>query len=301
MLNRSARRRLSLALKRRRQQFDAAESKKKGESKPSNLRSPTFYKSSAIRMVARATRAKKTNYQTENAQHGSNEASLAKSTRTIATFTKVLAFIGLLSALVSGLQWREMNSSGTQADKLIEANGRLAAAAQQSADISDKNLVATQRAWVGSIDANIASGSIGTSIKGTVLYVNSGREPARFQADVSEFVYRRNDWADGRVATIDFFKDECLSKESIVGQRFAWPTTGFTSYSAHAPNVSIPQIGIATWSDDIINGEAIMTLQGCFIYEAFGNVHHTAFCYFYDSKISDMQHLNICPIGNGVN
>jgi len=302
MPSRLVRRRLGLALKRRREQLDARAAEEQRKEKPRSFFGSAFFKPSAIRMIAGTSRAAKTNHQTENAEHRANEASLAKSTGTIATFTKVLAAIGLLSAGVSFFQWREMNSSGAQADKLIEANKNLAAAAQQSANTSDKNLIATQRAWVGTTDANISGGTISAPVKGTVFYVNSGREPARFHPDASEYVYSRGSWDSGSAeSAIVANKEQCFSIKQVDGQQFVWPSTGLSSYIAHVPSKRIPQPGVVAWSDDIVKGNDIFVIDGCFVYEAFGEIHHTAFCYFYDSKMTDMQHLNICTFGNDVN
>jgi hypothetical protein len=133
MPSRLVRRRLALALKRRREQLDARAAEKQRKEKPQGLFREALFKPSAVRMIARSAGAEKTNQQTENAEHRANEASLAQSTRTIARFTTALVFVGILSALVSCLQWHEMSKSGTQADKLIESNKTLAAAAQDQA------------------------------------------------------------------------------------------------------------------------------------------------------------------------
>src|SRR5271166_4792807 len=195
-----------------------------------------------------------------------------------------------------------MNSSGSQADRLIEANGKLATAAQKSADISDKNLIATQRAWIGPVDANITQGTPYTIVKATVLYINTGKEPAKFQLTGVENLYTREQWDNGQAATsLTKGKSDCFNTATITGTRFAWPTTGFSNYFAHIPEGRVPQPGVVVWTDRLNNGDDLMTVQGCIIYEAFGEIHHTAFCYFYDRRLSDMSHLNICTVGNDVN
>jgi hypothetical protein len=75
----------------------------------------------------------------------------------------------------------EMHDAGAQTDKLIDANAKLAGAAQESADTAIKNMIATQRAWVGTVDASIVKSEIGIPIKGIAAYINSGREPAKFR------------------------------------------------------------------------------------------------------------------------
>jgi hypothetical protein len=40
-------------------------------------------------------------------------------------------------------------------------------------------------------------------------------------------------------------------------------------------------------------------LQGCFVYQTFKEIHHSAFCYFYHpSLINDLPNLGICGAGN---
>jgi uncharacterized cupin superfamily protein len=199
-------------------------------------------------------------------------------------------------------QLNEMKSGAAQTDKLIDANVKLADAAQKSADTADKGLIATQRAWVGTIDANIAQSELTTPIKGNIIYINSGKEPSKFSGSVTEYVYNRNEWTGWKASNeIVTNQQECLTISSIEGFRFAWPSTGFNTYLIHFPDKQIPQNGVAAWTNEIKTWENILAVQGCITYEAFSAIHHTAFCYFYDSRMTDMAHLNICGIGNYVN
>jgi hypothetical protein len=199
-------------------------------------------------------------------------------------------------------QLKEMHDAGAQTDKLVDANVKLAGAAQKSADAADKNLIASQRAWVGTVDATIIKSGIGTPIKGTAAYINSGREPAKISPSAAEYLYTRDEWNSGKaVEYILTRQQECLNIQSIAGFRFAWPTSGFSNYFMHFPEGQIPQVGVIPWSDRINEGQDILVVQGCIVYEAFGDIHHTAFCYDYDSRTSDLAHLNICTVGNYVN
>lgn len=199
-------------------------------------------------------------------------------------------------------QLQEMRDAENDSKILIKANVSLATAAQQSADIANKNLVATQRAWVGPTDATLIKSQDETLIKGTVSYVNSGREPAKMNGDGTEYIYSRDDWNSGRASvSIEERQNACLAANKIDGARFAWPTTGFNSYLIHFPEGQIPQNGVLVWTKDIDDGSSIVALQGCILYEAFSQLHHTAFCYFYDSKTSDIAHLSICNTGNYTN
>jgi hypothetical protein len=170
------------------------------------------------------------------------------------------------------------------------------------ADASNKTVVAAQRAWLGAIDAAIVRSDNSTVIKGTVTYVNSGHEPARYQvigAGPEERVYNRLDWNAGVFSNALLAKqEECKNTNTIVGFQSAWPTTGQSNYSLHFPSATIPQIGAAAWSDGINSGEDIVTVQGCFVYETVAKVRHTAFCLFYDARMTDVSHLSFCTVGN---
>jgi hypothetical protein len=249
------------------------------------------------------------NNQDIDSEHRDNERSMRNSTMAIAGLTGVLALVGFISSVFSGLQWvaikgqwKEMHDAGADSKKLIDANVKLSAAAQQYADTANKNLVATQRAWVGPTDASIVKSADYTIVKGAASYVNSGHEPAKMNVWGKEFTYSRDNWEHGKASSeIEARKNECLAIPSITGARFAWPTSGFNAYTVHFPDGQIPQNGVAVWTPEIDNGSAIVVLQGCIAYEAFNEIHRSAFCYFYDSKMSDIAHLNVCNVGNEIN
>lgn len=168
-------------------------------------------------------------------------------------------------------QLQAMHDAALDSKKLIDANVKLADAAQNSAATADQNLIATQRAWVGTTDASIVGPLPVGIIKGTVSYVNSGKEPAKFSAIAKESLYSRDEWAHGSaVGSIVAYQESCLKVSAISGFRFAWPTTGFQTYFFHFPEGQIPQAGVVGWSDRIRNGEDIVAIQGCITYEAFG-------------------------------
>jgi hypothetical protein len=225
-----------------------------------------------------------------------------------AAATVIIALATIVNVIYVSGQLSEMKSGNARTDKLIASNADLASAAKtqgeatkEQAKTASASLIASQRAWIGSTDAAIVKSPVGTLIKGTVSYINSGREPAKLQAAALEYVYTRTEWDTG-VAGDSIVKrqDDCLGTKTIGWFRFAWPTTGFTNYFMQVPGVRIPEIGAVAWSDNINKGDSIVAIQGCIIYEAFQAIHHTAFCYDYDARITDMAHLNICTVGNAV-
>jgi hypothetical protein len=109
------------SLMRRHQKHRPSRPTQKGKRKSSRHERAASLKKTSLRMIARAQRRQEYARQLENAEHSADETSLAKSTRTIATFTKALDFVGLLSAGISVFQWREMNSGGVDTHALAEA------------------------------------------------------------------------------------------------------------------------------------------------------------------------------------
>ena len=113
------------------------------ESSADRQRKPSYFKRAALlkgasgRVISGAKRRNEAAQERENAEHRASEASLAKSTRTVATFTRALVFVGLLSAFISFFQWREMNNSSEQIERAIGATNRQA----KAMDVSN-------RAWI---------------------------------------------------------------------------------------------------------------------------------------------------------
>ncbi len=95
--------------------------------------------------------------------------------------TLILALATAYLAWVANRQLDEMKSGGEQTATIIKANKKLAEAAQKSASVSEKTLIASQRAWIKAevgvsgpliFDQNGASASIAFKI------TNFGTAPA---------------------------------------------------------------------------------------------------------------------------
>lgn len=138
-------------------------------------------------------------------------------------FTAVIAIATVINLFIVNGQLKEMHDSGTDEKKIIDANVKLANAAQESAKTANDNFVATQRAWVGTTDAMLVVSPLSVgSIKGSVTYVNSGREPEKFSASADEFVYPSETWTSGRAGTSILARQQsCLHISEVPGFRFA--------------------------------------------------------------------------------
>jgi hypothetical protein len=112
----------------------------------------------------------------------------------------------------------------------------------------------------------------------------------------------KDDWNNGSaISDIVRFQNKCVSG-SITGvpSGVAFPTmTLGASYQLHigAEPHKMPEKGAIVVTPILISGDQILTFRGCFTYETLEKAHHTAFCYFYDAKVTDINHLNYCTVG----
>jgi len=233
------------------------------------------------------------------AGHTASETALVRATQRLRDFTLALVLVSLISAVISYLQWQEIHDGSADTHVLAQAAENQAKAVTANAKTAQDALVNSQRSWVGTTDASVIVGNPGSIISGNILYVNSGREPARVEMMHGEFVYSADNWDNGNaVADISRNEAACRQKSTISVNRYAWPTTGFNAYSLRFGTGKIPQFGVAVWNDDIAAGRSIVTVQGCITYETVKTLHHTTFCYYFKAKDTEPIHLGICDFGN---
>jgi hypothetical protein len=217
-------------------------------------------------------------------------------------------------------QLTEMRSASVQTKQLIETNAKLAeiatqqaAAAVKQAEATDKeanamtqnaqaahdNMIASQRAWLGPLTATINSVQKDKGFDGIIQYQNTGKEPAVdvFPSAIGK-TYSLDEWNNGTaVQDIDSAANSCLAFTELPhGLGVAYPTVGFSTYQFHF-DTSKGQTPISA-TDDMIAGQAVFKIQGCFIYRTVGGVHHSAFCYFYQANFTTLPNLNICTVGS---
>ncbi len=228
---------------------------------------------------------------------------------TVARWTVMLTLVGCAGiyfnwktlGAIQG-QLNEMKSGSVDAHNLAQSAADQARAAAQSAATAQENFLSSQRSWVGTIGANLAAGIVGSILRGNVVYVNSGREPAKIQISLDEYTFSSDEWNNGfAVNAIDHKSVECARSNLIQGDRFAWPTNGFNSYNISFPNGTVPQRGIIIWTPEMVSGQAVITVQGCILYMTVNTIHHTSFCYYFKARETDASHLGICTVGSGAN
>ena len=162
--------------------------------------------------------------------------------------------------------------------------------------------IGTQRAWIGPTEANIASGLVvGRPIKVAITYANTGREPGTaFTANGIFKVFNITEWNDGSATKyFNEYIDKCMSSTSTGGS-VSFPTSGASQYRLYQDSSAeaIPEAARIVASQRLIEGADVIALTECFVYHSISKIHHTSFCYYYNAKVSDVAHLNICNGGS---
>jgi hypothetical protein len=138
-------------------------------------------------------------------------------------------------------------------------------------------------------------------LQATVLFGNSGRQPAPTLTLMIPKIYSLEEWNNGTAsADIEKFKTECLQLPmNDQNARITFPTTGFNNFIIRYDGTqqNIRDVQKLSISPDLIGGKEIAAFEGCFVYRTSGQVHRTSICYFYQAKVSDVAHLNYCTVG----
>jgi hypothetical protein len=180
--------------------------------------------------------------------------------------------IGIVVAIIYGLQLSQM----------IESNR-----------LTRDSLIANSRAWISPVNANITSEiSKNAPLEFSITYTNSGRSPA---LDVHP-VYSldkipSSKFADNSINDFIEGKDVCEGVDIKPGAQVAYPDL---------PDTFMFKVALPGWIDDgVISGETTMLARMCFVYKTMGQVHHTAFCYYYRVGSSPAnKQMNVCPVGS---
>jgi len=215
----------------------------------------------------------------------------------------------LYQAYIFSGQLDEMKGASVQTNKLVGANAALAEAAAKQANAADKqanalseaakvsreNMIAAERAWIGPRNAKIEGTiEVGKPFEIIVEYANSGREPELdFIYTLDAFQETAEDETNGvALAKIRAYLKGCQAIQSLSGGQVVFPSTGFSSYNlSTAINAEIVD-------QALVNGDATLIVQGCFLYKSFNIIRHSYFCYFYKAKKTKPANLNICVAGH---
>jgi hypothetical protein len=264
--------------------------------------------SDAAAKIATAIEALRDAQQTQTSHDDHNE----KINITLAVVTIFLVF---LTVVFTGASWwvfsgqlTEMRSAGEQTKQIIEANTKLveaatqqAAAATETAKTSRESYLAAQRAWVGPLTVTVGAIQKDKGIAGTMLYQNTGKEPAaNFYPAFVVKVYSLDEWNNGdAVKDIKTYSDDCLKITNLPnGLQVVYPSTGLSSYQLTFDTEKQSEPNKVIVNDDMTSGKSIFALKGCFTYKSIKEFHHSAFCFYYLANFSTLPNLSICIIGN---
>jgi hypothetical protein len=189
------------------------------------------------------------------------------------------------------------------AQRAADASARAADAATEQSEIattqsqnSDRALILAQRAWVGPTIAAIEEElELGKPLKVSIQYANSGRGPALnfiYAGDV--FAATTADDANGVIAAkVDADFKGCRAATTLRAGQVVFPTVANTTNN----------LRITTKDEfvdqEIINGEKMIIVDGCFIYKSFDVVRHSYFCYYFKNKKTKRDGLSYCENGAG--
>jgi hypothetical protein len=207
-----------------------------------------------------------------------------------------------MQAQVTAMQGQltEMKAAEDRSDQLVEINrqlaeaaGKQAQAAIDSAQTAQASMVASQRAWVGPRNAksDIAP-EIGKDLKIVVEYQNTGREPA-LETIFDAEAFAAPDSAESGVRINDFIA-QCKIKWKPTQKGVVFPAgPTSSSYELTAP------MDANSIDQDVIDGNKVIFIDGCFNYKSAGGIHRTSFCYYFSSaKKTKPANWNICGVGN---
>jgi hypothetical protein len=133
----------------------------------------------------------------------------------------------------------------------------------------------------------------GNGVKFAINYQNSGRQPATsFLTNAKPFVITSQEDKNGAIMAETVKNiNACLALSPITGAQVVYPSTGF---SGNQLTVSFDKNLIDA---DVVSGEKIIGVNGCFVYETFSTPHHSTFCFFYKTGVTNMPNMNFCPTG----
>ncbi len=205
----------------------------------------------------------------ENHQRQTNENALVRSAKRTSAATIWIAIFGLCTVaaalaqiIVFYFQWRELNRSN---------------------DINWRVYVGGERARIGPTSGTFQGDWSKGPISLKFLYGNTGRDAAQMAITSQNSDFSREWWKNGNAAAdITRFQQSCLAMTKLPQGKeviTAYPTTGPGSYQfteeLDTPFFKTPD------ATGIANGNRIMTLKGCIVYLTIGEIHHSAFCYYY--------------------
>jgi hypothetical protein len=171
-----------------------------------------------------------------------------------------------------------MHDAGKQTEKLIEAT------------------LGQQRAWVGPYAAKIETPlplSLQEDWVVSFQYQNTGREPARyFTPSFGAFIASAAQFASGDyMKTVQKSVTDCKNTWLQEPSEVVYPITSGLGGAGYMRRLTLSKMKLF----DVMEGNRVLVIPGCFVYETLGQTRHSTFCYFFKGGFSKPDNLNICP------
>jgi hypothetical protein len=167
--------------------------------------------------------------------------------------------------------------------------------AKDAAAASHESLVAAQRAWVGPTGGQI-EGAVAdkADVKIVVNYQNSGREPGiGFNYTIEPKIIGADDPSAGQ--WIEKNSSDCKNRAPTPGSQVVNPSNGGITGGGYQMRGTL---GKSLIDKDVISGNKVIYVVGCFAYQTFAVSHHSSFCFFYKAGVSSLPNMNFCAFGN---
>ena len=156
-----------------------------------------------------------------------------------------------------------------------------------------------ERALIGPTAGIMETPTPGLGLKTSIFYSNFGKSPAKYTDSSVYRTFTRGEWDDGTATkSIQNYRKACMSAEGTSTSTDVLFPTNINNAKAIKLNTGDARNSktyIAT--SELISGGVIFAQMGCFVYETQNDIHHTAFCYFYDVRTTQLPALNICAVG----
>ena len=189
----------------------------------------------------------------------------------------------------------QADAAKTAADAAVKA----ADAATKQSENSDKSLIQAQRAWAGPRNASFAAEpTVGKPVEIAIDYQNSGHEPAvGFVYFTEPFLISQAEGNNGvAIAKIQNYMQSCQATKEWQGGSVIYPTVS-SGFGGGGYSLTLKSKDDLI-DDDVVKGDNVVIVQGCFLYRTFATARHSYFCYFYKQGMTKIQSLNICPSGH---
>jgi hypothetical protein len=197
--------------------------------------------------------------------------------------TIVIAIFAIVSAVVAGLQWNAM---------------------KRAEELTRESIIAANRAWLAPSSFEMSGAIEDGAPKIVVHFQNIGRFPATDASTsigvvafpLAKPLKSRKEYpaTDSWVVSMNVFVNACVKNAPLADMAVVYPSAQIESNAEG--EMSGP------WKkDELLSGQSIMVVVGCFTYNTIGKTFHSGFCRYYFPVVgapSKTWPPLACPVGN---